>query len=185
MLPMTSTLWAYDQYLTGGLFRDAVFPPDIDKDLVIKTVLIECGEYEPLFKDAEFMRMATQAWSQKWYHAFERWDLALKENYDPLHNYDRHEEWTDKTDSKVINDATTKTNKSAYDSATLTPYDSSDYDNTDTVDATGKHTGHLYGNIGVTTSATMLSEEMDVRGKYNLYNMIADCYARELTLMVY
>ena len=43
---------------------------------------------------------------------------------------------------------------------------------------------HMYGNIGVTTSAQMLEGELEVR-KNNLYNMIADCFATELCILVY
>lgn len=185
MIPMTSTVYAYDYFLKGGLLANAAFPEGIDKDTVRTTILLNAGELEPLYKDPEFMQMAVENWAKKWYHSFERWNQALSENYDPLHNYDRYEDWIDKTDSSVKSDSTTETKKSAYDSTSLTPYDATDYGNTDTVDATGTHHGHLYGNIGVTTSATMLTEEMEVRGKYNLYNMIADCFATELCLLVY
>ena len=187
MIPMTSTLYSYDVFLTdeGGIFRDCVFPDGIDKDTVITTILLEAGELEPLYKDPEFMRMAIANWSQKWYQTFERWHLALTEKYNPLHNYDRYEEWTDKTDSSVTSDATTSTRKSAFDSSSLTPYDSTDYDNKDTVDATGIHNGHLYGNIGVTTSAQMIEGDVTTRMRFNLYNMIADCFKTELCLLVY
>lgn len=185
MLPMTSTIFSFNYYLEDGLFKDAVFPDDIDKSLVIDTIMLMYGELEPLYKDADFMQMAVTSWAAKWYHAFDRWSIALSEDYDPLHNYDRTEEWTDKTNSKVVSDATTASNRSSYDSATLQPYDSVDYDNTDTVTAGSSHDGHIYGNIGVTTSAQMLEGEITVRTNYNLYNMIADCFANELCLLVY
>ena len=173
MLPMTSTIWAYNEYLDGGLFANAVFPDNIDKDIAIDTILLNAGEFEPLYKDAEFMQHACEVWAKKWYHAFERWALALSEEYNPLHNYDRWEEIEEEHDDTTTNklDASTSTKdtntnkRSAYK---------------------GKfeRKAHLFGNIGVTTSATMLTEELEVR-KHNLYNMIADCFAAELTLMVY
>ena len=181
MIPITSSIYSYNYYLENGLFEDAEFPEDIDKDLVITTIMLNCGELEPLYKDPDFMKMATTAWAQKWYHSFERWCTALAEDYDPLHNYDRHEEWTDQFYHTAGGSAETK--KSAYDSSTLTPYDK--VESSDSGNSFDTRNGHAYGNIGVTTSATMLSEEMDVRGKYNLYNMIADCYSTELCLLVY
>ena len=184
MIPMTSTLFSYDTLLNGGLFKNAVFPDGIDKDLVVDTILLNAGEFEPLYKDPDFMQKATEIWARKWFDAFERWQIALSEDYDPLHNYDKHEEWKDTTNSKVVSDSTTETKKSAYDSDDLTPYDATDYDNTDTVTAGSAHEGHVYGNIGVTTSAQMLEGELEVR-KHNLYNMIADCYMTELCILVY
>ena len=184
MIPMTSTLYSFNAFLDGGLFKDAVFPDGIDKDLVIDTIILNAGEFEPLYKDAEFMQKATEIWAKKWYHAFSRWYLALSEEYNPLHNYDRHEDWTDETESEITSDSTTATNRSAFDSDDLTPYNSTDYDNTDKMEAGSTHKGHMYGNIGVTTSAEMLEGELEVR-KNNLYNMIADCYMNELCILVY
>ena len=200
MLPMTSTIISYNAYLDGGLFANAVFPDNIDKDIVVDTILLNAGEFEPLYKDAEFMQHACEVWAKKWFHAFERWALALNEDYNPLHNYDRWEEIEEEHDDATTNklDASTSTKdtntnkRSAFDSNNYEPHDQSQLDGSGTSksDAFGTDKGtferkaHLYGNIGVTTSAQMLEGELEVR-KHNLYNMIADCFATELTLMVY
>ena len=47
-----------------------------------------------------------------------------------------------------------------------------------------KHTAHLYGNIGVTTSAQMLREFLDVE-RFNIYEQIADIFIDEFCIMVY
>lgn len=47
-----------------------------------------------------------------------------------------------------------------------------------------KHTAHLYGNIGVTTSAQMLQEFLDVE-RFNIYEQIADLFVDEFCIMVY
>lgn len=48
----------------------------------------------------------------------------------------------------------------------------------------GEHDGHLYGNIGVTTSQQMLESELDI-AEWNLYEHIADIFIKELCIMVY
>jgi hypothetical protein len=48
-----------------------------------------------------------------------------------------------------------------------------------------KHTAHLYGNIGVTTSASMVTEILEQRFKYNLYGTAAKLFANELLIGVY
>lgn len=48
----------------------------------------------------------------------------------------------------------------------------------------GTHTGHIYGNIGVTTSSALLKEFLDVSA-WSFYDHVADLYAEELLLMVY
>lgn len=201
LIPITSTILAYDHFLEDGLFKDAIFPAGIDKQLVIETILNNAGEFEPLYKNAEYMQIQTAVWARKWYDTFSRWDLALSTDYDPLHNYDRHEivkELHDDQTTSDMNSTTTgkdvSTNtRSAYDSNGYEPHDRNDLDSSGNSinKAAGTDKGrfdreaHMYGNIGVTTSATMLTEEMEVRGKFNLYNMIADCFANELCILLY
>ena len=201
MLPMTSTIYSYNKVVSGGLFKNAVFPDGIDKDLVIETILINNGELEPLFKDADFMQDATTSWARKWFHSFERWQLTVTEDYNPLHNYDRHEiikethdyETTSDMKSETTTNDTNTNTRSAYNSDEYEPHDRSNLDGHGTSDnnATGTDKGtldrdaHMFGNIGVTESTTMARNELEFRRDYNLYNMIADCYATELCILVY
>lgn len=48
-----------------------------------------------------------------------------------------------------------------------------------------KHTAHLYGNIGVTTSAQMVTEVVKQRFEYNLYATAARLFANELLIGIY
>lgn len=180
MLPMTSTIWAYNEFLTDGLFKNAEFPAGIDKELVIDTIMIRNGELEPLYKNADFMQDACTSWARKWYHSFERWNMALMEDYDPLHNYDRYED-VDETSANSGTNTNTNT-RSSFDSSSYEPHDRSSSDGS----ANGSFTrrAHLYGNIGVTTSAQMLAGEIEIR-KHTIYDLIADCFETELCLLVY
>lgn len=47
-----------------------------------------------------------------------------------------------------------------------------------------KHSAHLYGNIGVTTSAQLLREFLDVE-RWNIYEQISDLFVDEFCIMVY
>lgn len=47
------------------------------------------------------------------------------------------------------------------------------------------HSAHLWGNIGVTTSQSMLTDEIEVRNKYNLMDIICDSFKREFCLAIY
>lgn len=47
-----------------------------------------------------------------------------------------------------------------------------------------KHSAHLFGNIGVTTSQQMLQAELDVQ-RFNLYEQIADIFVIDFCIMVY
>ena len=57
--------------------------------------------------------------------------------------------------------------------------------NSKTDDADFSHKAHLYGNIGVTTSAAMVSEVVQQRYKYNLYGTAAQLFANELLIGIY
>ena len=200
LIPMTSTIISFNAYLAGGLFENVSFPDGIDKDIAVTTILLNAGEFEPLYKDAEFMKMATENWARKWYQSFERWNLAFSEEYNPLHNYDRHEivkeshddATTSDMDSETTSNDTNTNTRSAYNSDEYEPHDRSQLDGKGTSKNNAKGTdkgtfdrdAHMYGNIGVTTSAQMLEGELEVR-KNNLYNMIADCFATELCILVY
>lgn len=46
------------------------------------------------------------------------------------------------------------------------------------------HSGHLYGNIGVTTSQQMLESELNI-AEWNLYEHIADIFLKEFIILVY
>lgn len=48
-----------------------------------------------------------------------------------------------------------------------------------------EHDGHLYGNIGITTSAAMVSEVVAQRYRYNLYGTAARIFANELLIGIY
>ena len=48
-----------------------------------------------------------------------------------------------------------------------------------------EHDGHLYGNIGITTSAAMVTEVVAQRYKYNLYGTAARIFANELLIGIY
>ena len=78
-----------------SLFDLFVLPEDVDRDNCIDNIMLECGEFETLYSDPEFMRAAIGTWSKKHYRTFDKWAKALKLEYSPLENYDRIEDWWD------------------------------------------------------------------------------------------
>ena len=64
-------------------------------------------------------------------------------------------------------------------------YDKTDTDThnrTDQKDESRQHTGHLYGNIGVTTSQQMLEAELALRRDSNFYHIVAEMLYKEICL---
>lgn len=84
-------LYNYDQTLFNGL----TFPAGIDKDIAVNEILMKANEFCVLYTDPDFMKIQIGIWGQKHYRTFDKWIKALAEEFNPLHNYDRHEEFTD------------------------------------------------------------------------------------------
>jgi len=263
------------------LFNSLDLPSSIDRETAINNILIRCGESPLLYDNPDFIKLMIGTWSRKWKDSIERMLLALEEEYNPLHNFDRYEKFDDEkhnTDSNrtdgELNRTTSqnKTDTTTYNSnlESKTTYDSSitegseidediTYSGSDTTlndvsafnesnyqpssknsltssntsgrdmtedkttehtgddtrldkhtgkdelktvdsqslkdinaesksgkfDETSKHDGHLYGNIGVTTSQQMLHSELDLRSKVNIYDVIAEMFYKEFCVYVY
>ena len=47
------------------------------------------------------------------------------------------------------------------------------------------HTGHLYGNIGVTKSQDMVTDEIKLRSNNNIYDIMSEIFKAEFLIMIY
>ena len=99
--------------------------------------------------------------------------------------------------SKVSHTGTVTNNTTGTDTNKTTGTDTTATTGTDTntrsgtlADISGSettsntHTAHMYGNIGVTTSAAMLKEFYDI-SSWNLYEHMADIFTQEFLIPVY
>lgn len=194
---------------SSSLFENLILPEGINAETFIDTLLMEYGECPLCSPDYDYMVLAIGAWSRKNYDNIEKIKIALTSEYNPLHNYDRTETWTenettennyslDRTrKSETGSDETTENTVSAYNETTYQP------DTKTTVNASGtlegedndtytgsgergnEKTGRTYGNIGVTTSQQMLKEELELRINTNLYHIIAQMFYSEFCLYMF
>lgn len=195
-------------YENKSLFDLLTVPEGIVKNDLVDNIMLECGEFETLYADPDFMRSAIGAWSNKHQRTFLKWVTALNIEYAPLENYDRQENWTDETDANTTNTLNStvsssstsggesKTNIAAYDSSSYSPSDqvtdSNSASNTSTDASNGagtenidfEHTGRIHGNIGVTTSQQMLEQELEV-ARFNIIDEITKLFMSELCVAVY
>lgn len=122
------------------LFDGITLPETLTRQTLIDTILLRGGEFEAMYPNPDFMKLAIASWSNKWQDTFIRWTNVLSMEYNPLENYDRMEDWTDNRDragekqeqtaedtageTNATTDTSNQTNVSAYDSAdTYTPKD--------------------------------------------------------------
>ena len=205
------TMPGLETYLKSNnqsLFDDIVIPASIDKDTLVNIILLESAEFEVVYSNPLFMHRAIQLWFRKWNRTFTKWMEVLELKYNPLDNYDRTEEWSDKsgtTATGTVSDeshgttnerGSSNNNVSAYDSDTFEPSENSSsssnasVDNkTDTTTASASdtssiHTGRVHGNIGVMSTQELLKRELEL-DKFNVYNQIVDMFLREFCLLIY
>lgn len=102
------------------VFDDLVVPDDVDEDAVIFEILAQCSELELLYPDWGFMKKAIGMWSEKNLENWQRVADALSEEYDPLHNFDRHEDNTDTETRNLAGSDNTTTSTSGNAGGTTT-----------------------------------------------------------------
>lgn len=190
-------MYNFLEYQEIDLFQKLTLPDDVDKEVCIQNILMQCDDKELLYPDSAFMIDAIGMWSKKWQRTFQKWIDVLGMEYNPLENYDRQEAWSDSTSTSESNSA------SASDSATNSNFGDTSAFNVSTYSPESKaegntsasstsqassnqfeqsgHSGRIHGNIGVTTSQQMLLAELDV-DRFNIYEEIALIFMREFVL---
>ena len=117
--------------------------------------------------------------------------------YDSATYQESSKDIIDNGDSKVDHTGTVTVNKTGSESAETKGTDTMDHTGTDTMNHSGTlsdiegqdnntnvRKAHMYGNIGVTTSAAMLKEFYDI-AQWNLYEHMSDVFTSELLIPVY
>lgn len=267
-----STLGLYNQDPTILDAEHLLIPEGVNLETLQTLILTETAELEVMYPEPVTMAAVVKAWSTARKPSWERMLAALTEEYNPLHNYDRHEtEEHDDTDTdddtgtvtrqKSGTEASAKTGTEANartgterlaktgtisfegeqanggtqtgavagyngtamadkdqtttatvgtdagttthnttDTTTHGTTDTITHNTTDTITHNttdtetrnlfrertneGSRSLHAYGNIGLTTSAQMLTGELEVR-KTDIYRIICDEFTRYFCLLVY
>lgn len=103
----------YLEYWEKDLFEEMDLPEGIDKEECINNILLMCGDNELLYPDGDFMIHAIGVWAKKWYRTFEKWVAVLAQEYNPLENTDRHEDWSDSESTSESNSTSSSESNSA------------------------------------------------------------------------
>ena len=192
-----------------AVFSNLTLPTSVDEETFIDSLLLEYGECPLIYPDYDFMVLAIGAWSRKWYSNIERIATALNAEYNPIHNYDKTETWTENetnennrgltnnTDTTYSEDSTNESVVSAYNESTYQPdnKDINDVDSTTNIETSieenenkerqNTKTGRVYGNIGVTESSAMVQNELNLRINQNLYHILSEMFYREFCIYVF
>ena len=164
-------------------------PLESDKETLINNLLMECAEFEVLYTDVEFMKWAIGQWSNKNLEVWEKEYNTTQFEYDPIANYDRHENWTDTGHNKTKSTPKTTVTyqEGGYNTGsglyTTNKTESGGTDEVESWNDVGR-TGRAYGNIGVTTTQQMIEQERE-SVKYNMFNVIIHDFQERFCLMIY
>lgn len=199
---------AYHNIYNADIFDDISLPDGIDRDILTERIFIRCGEFSVMHTDIDFLRFQILNFFKVHYRTFDKWVKALNIEYNPLENYDRHEDYSGSgsndgnntargSSSNSSSNSNTQTGtRAAFNSGSYEPFErvttSGSENNNSSSDTSGsehgsyddEHTSHIHGNIGVTTSQQMLQSEWEI-DKLNIYTAIADMFADEFVIMVY
>lgn len=79
-----------------SLFDYLDIPEGLDKEILIDDLVYRGCDFELLHINPEYTRFALGAFSKKWMPTWQHWYDVLDMEYNPIHNYDRIEDVTDK-----------------------------------------------------------------------------------------
>ena len=186
---MVATLSLLGLYsFRGDILDDFKLPDGIDRDDFIEMLLFDTAELELLTPDPDIMKQLLGRWSNVRVNAWSKMLDTETVEYNPIHNYDRQEDWVDDSSGSVKNSGSNITDLSV---AGFNESDMADRERTVQTAGTGaatteqrRHTGRIAGNIGVTTTQQMLESERDFR-KYSTVYAIIDEFKERFCLLVY
>lgn len=206
-------MYGYFDSLGDDLFKYLVLPEGMEKETFTDTLFLDYGERAVLYTNPDMLQRMIGAWSSKWSLELSRIAKTLLEDYEPLWNIDRYEDVTDTTTDTASEDitgslsATNGTTNAQTIENTTSAYNSSQYepDNKSQVNGSGsetisqtsgsnkdnefnrdfEHSGHYYGNGGVTMSQQMAESEVKLRERYNLYHEACKLFSDDLLLYIY
>lgn len=167
-------LYDYDPSLFDGM----AWPEGVAAGDVLPELTAELAELELVYPSAETMKTFISSWSKSRVAAWNRIVAALNAEYNPVENYDRHEDWNDKADSTGG-----YLNKVAGFNVADKMQDQSSSDQTTA--SSSEHSGHIHGNIGVTMAQQMIEAELNLRTKNDMVHIIIAEFKQRFCLMVY
>lgn len=181
-------LYKYSPEIFDGLN----LPEYFNKETLVNSILLAGGEFPALYPDPEFMALAVKLWSDKNQRYFSRLEKLMVNDYEPLENYYRKENWDDtgsgSSSSEFENDSTETGQVSAFNSSAFENRDKSIGKDTGNSSGSSEYKNHregyARGNIGVMSSQDMFKQELEVIGM-SPYDIIAGDFINEFCLKVY
>lgn len=166
-------LYNYDPTIFDNFHLPEDYDTDELRDMIVSSILAECGELEILYPDPDYMKGMIELWSVKnepnWQRIF---DVFLEE-YDPIHNYYRHTTHNGGEDYTITDSVKGYNETSFVDSDRSQNY------------AHNNFTRDISGNIGNTSFSKLVEEEIELRKKYNPIDIVVQDFKQRFCILVY
>lgn len=158
----------------NSIFDTFVLPEDVPIEQVGTLILAECGELEVLYPDPEYFKRVLEQWC---YAKLPSWnkikEALLDTDYDPTLNYSKKTVHSG-NDSNTSTDSVKGYNETNFvDSNKNVSSGSNSYNRTVT------------GNIGIQSMSKLISEEVEMRQKLNLIDIIVNDFKQRFCILVY
>ena len=174
MMATLSLLGLYS--FRGDILDDFKLPEGIDRDDFVEMLLFDTAELELLTPDPDIMKQLLGRWSNVRVNSWSKMLDTETVEYNPIHNYDRQEDWVDDGTGSSVTDLSV---------AGFNDADMADRERTGTGTTTqSRHTARISGNIGVTTTQQMLESERESRKYSTVYEIIGE-FKERFCLLVY
>lgn len=169
----------------GSIFDGLALPTQLDKSIMISTLLIETSNMSVLDPNASILKESIRVWSQSKLRAWQKQAIVLYEDYDPFVNIKRDEvrTITQDRDLKGTNKGTVST--AAWDTSDMTDRQSNDIASTDTGTITTTEHFHLEGDSAITDAQDVAIKEVNLRAEYEMYNIILQDFKKRFCIQVY
>ena len=196
MLQPRMTLYGMYQY-DPTLFDGVTLPDGMDKTLMVNQIIRQSGDLFPYYQVPPQVKTAITEWFTRRKSNFAKLWEGFTAEYNPIENYDRHE---DSTETPNITHTLYNSGKdSSSNEADVQGFNGTEYvpnsrtkssgtsstNGTDKETGTRQYTSRVHGNIGVTTSAQMLEGELALRRGLDIYVLIAEEFETENLIQVY
>lgn len=183
-------------YLDRTIFDLMVYPQELNRDILVNSIVAECAELEILYQDPAYIKQLIGIWSQKELYNWQKLFETTQFVYNPIWNVDAHiteKEKRNRTGSFENSEDANNTNinaKTGYNSAT---FEDAERDNaianigragSDQDAEEIERTTERGGNIGVTMTQQLIEAEREV-DKFNMYDYIIDSFKRRFCILLY
>ena len=161
-------------YRDNTIFDEFTLPENIPSDLIVTLILAECGELETLYPDPDYFKVILARWSFGRVPTWERMLKALMDiEYDPSLNYVKNTEHRG-------NDSSTSTDS-------VKGYNETSFVDSNKNNSTGNnfYKRTVTGNIGIQSISKLIGDEIEMRQKYDIIDIIVNDFKQRFCILVY